>query len=63
LQRYLKDREFIVSVKRKPALIELCYYAAELGMEIDPDGLVEDRADVIRQKLCFDEKCLRYITQ
>ena len=48
LQRYLKDRGVIFSDKRKPALVELCNYAAELGVEIDPEGLVEDRADVIR---------------
>jgi len=59
LQRYLKDRGVIFSDKRKPALVELCNYAAELGVEIDPDGLVEDRADVIRHKLCFDDMCLR----
>ena len=48
MQRYVKDTGVIFSDKRKPALVELCNYAAEVGVEIDPDGLVEDRADVIR---------------
>jgi len=58
LQRYLKDRGVIFGDQRKPALVELCELAAEVGIEIDPDRLVEDRQDVINRKLCFVDVCL-----
>ena len=59
LKQYLKDRGVVFSDQRKPALVKLCENASELEIEVDPDGLVEDRAEVIRQKLCFADVCLR----
>ena len=31
--------------------MELCEAAEELGIDIDPDGLVEDREEIISSKL------------
>lgn len=42
LQTFLKDRGIIFSNQKKVDLIELCSAADELGLEIDPDGLIED---------------------
>lgn len=35
----------------KVNLIELCVKAAELGIQVDPDGLLEDRDIVINEKV------------
>ena len=51
LQRYLKDKEVVFSDIRKPELIDLCQQAEKLGIEVDPDGLLEDREEVLRVKL------------
>ena len=54
LESYLKERCVSVSNSRKASLVQLCAAAAELDIEVDPDGLVEDRAEVIQQKLTLD---------
>ena len=51
LQSFLKDHGVTFADLRKPTLIELCDCAVEIGLEIDPDGLVEDREEVITSKL------------
>jgi len=42
----LKLRGVIFSNTKKADLIELCDIAASLNIEVDPDGLVEDRSDI-----------------
>ena len=51
LQTFLKDRGVIFSNQKKIELIELCLAADELGLDIDPDGLIEDREEILRDKL------------
>ena len=51
LQAYLKERAVVTAGYLKAGLVELCAAAHELGIEIDPDGLVEDRHEVIQDKL------------
>ena len=58
LESYLKERGVSVSGTRKAGLVQLCDSAHELKIEVDPDGLVEDRADVIKDKLILDNKQL-----
>ena len=43
LQKYLKDRGVIFSDMRKTELLEICQAAERLGIEVDPDGILEDR--------------------
>ena len=40
-----------VSKLTKAPLIELCKAAAAIGLSIDPDGLTEDREEVIKDKV------------
>ena len=47
LQGYLKERGVPYTNILKAGLVELCTKAAALGIEVDPDGLVEDRAEVL----------------
>ena len=47
LQAYLKARGVVTSNHLKAGLVELCERAEDLGIEIDPDGLVEDKEDYI----------------
>jgi hypothetical protein len=54
LESYLKERCVSVSKSRKATLVQLCAAADELDIEVDPDGLVEDRAEVIQEKLALD---------
>ena len=54
LQAYLKERAVVTAGYLKAGLVELCAAAHELGIEIDPDGLVEDRHEVIQDKLKTD---------
>ena len=56
LQQYLKQRGVIFANTRKVDLIELCKCAAEVNIEVDPDGLVEDRNEVLKAKLCVNGK-------
>ena len=58
LEGYLKERGVGVSGSKKATLIELCIAACELQIEVDPDGLVEDRAEVINNKLTLDGQLL-----
>ncbi len=51
LQLYLQERGVPISNIRKAELVDLCEAATELDIEIDPDGLLEDREEVIRSKL------------
>ena len=53
LQKYLKDREIVFGGLKKAELdlIGLCEDAERLGLEIDLDGLLECRSNVINHKL------------
>ena len=51
LQTYLKHRGVCTSRLVKQSLVNLCLIASEIGLEVDPDGLVEDRHSVIIAKL------------
>ncbi|KAH3830283.1 hypothetical protein DPMN_103523 [Dreissena polymorpha] len=59
LQKFLQERDVVFSVARKPALVELCLIANSLGLELDPDGLKEDRTEVFIAKLTCESLCLR----
>ena len=48
---FLKLRGVLFSNTKKADLIELCDIAASLNIEVDPDGLVEDRSDILKQKV------------
>lgn len=54
LQRYLKDRGVTFNNELKVGLIELCEKAALLDIEVDPDGLDEDRGSILAEKLHVD---------
>ena len=51
LQQYLKQRGVTYKNELKAGLVELCSEAARLGLEIDPDGLQEDRQHILNSKL------------
>ena len=51
LQEYLKERGVITSNMRKQQLIKLCETASSLNIEVDPDGIHEDKSKNIRNKL------------
>ena len=51
LQNYLKSRGVIFADQRKAGLVELCEKAEEVGIDIDPDGLLEDRNENLKGKL------------
>ena len=55
LQNYLKDRGVTCSDLRKAELVEICEAAGRLGINVDPDGLLEDREDILREKLMIPE--------
>ena len=40
-----------VSGSKKAALVELCEAVHEMNIGVDPDGLVEDHAEIIQEKL------------
>ena len=42
LQKYLKERGVTFSDLRKAELVEICEAADRLGIDVDPDGLLED---------------------
>ena len=50
-QNFLILRGVIFSNTKKADLIDLCDIAASLNIEVDPDGLVEDRSDILKQNL------------
>ncbi|KAL4235340.1 hypothetical protein ACF0H5_006975 [Mactra antiquata] len=51
LQEFLKERGVVFSDTRKADLVELCTLALEVNVEVDPDGLVEDREEVWSEKI------------
>jgi hypothetical protein len=55
LQKYLKERGVTFSDLRKAELVEICEAADRLGIDVDPDGLLEDREDILREKLLIPE--------
>ena len=48
LQQYLRARG--VANQRKLDLVRLCEAAEEIGIELDPDGLLEDREEILKKK-------------
>ena len=54
LQNFLNARGVSFSNTRKADLVELCDIAASINIEVDPDGMVEDRSDILRNKLMTD---------
>ena len=55
LQKILKERGVSFTGERKQGLVELCWLANEIGLEVDPDGLLEDREDILKEKLYLDD--------
>ena len=55
LELYLSERSVTFSGRNKASLVELCQAAHELGLEVDPDGLIEDRGEVILSKLTLND--------
>ena len=51
LQNILRERGVSYDKFKKASLVELCTAALELNIEVDPDGLLEDRDHVISSKL------------
>ena len=51
LQNFLKFRGFLITWQRKLDLVRLYQAAHEISIEIDPDGVLEDREEVIGEKL------------
>ena len=51
LQNFLKARNVTFSGQNKATLLELCEGAKQIGIEVDPDGLLENREEVIKEKL------------
>ena len=47
LQKFLRDRGVSVSNQRKGELVALCQAADRIGIEVDPDGLLEGRSSVV----------------
>ena len=58
LQAYLKARGVITANYLKAGLVELCTAANDLGICVDPDGLLEDRDAVLQEKLLTDDGLL-----
>ena len=50
-QKYLRDRGVVTAQYLKAGLLELCIAAEQLGIEVDPDGLIEDRHEIVSSKL------------
>ena len=46
LQQYLRARGVVISNQRKLDLVRLCEAAEEIGIEVDHDGLLEDREEI-----------------
>ena len=51
LQDYLRERGVVISGIRRASLEDLCLRASEIGLEVDPDGLLEDRTEILQSKL------------
>ena len=57
LTAYLRERGISCAKNNKAALEELVAAARQLDLEVDPDGILEDREPVIREKLSpFSDK-------
>lgn len=59
LQLYLKDRGVTYTNELKASLVQLCLDAESMGLEIDPDGLHEDRAEILAKKLVIGDVTLQ----
>ena len=59
LQLYLKDRGVTYTNELKASLVQLCSDAESMGLEIDPDGLHEDRAEILAKKLVIGDVTLQ----
>jgi hypothetical protein len=59
LQLYLKDRGVTYTNELKASLVQLCSDAESMGLEIDPDGLHEDRAEILAKKLAIGDVILQ----
>ena len=55
LQNFLKNRGVCIHNSGKEDLINLCRQADRLDIEIDPDGLFEDRGATVREKLTLTD--------
>ena len=51
LQQYLSARGVVIANQRKFDLVRLCEAAEDIGIEVDPDGLLEDREEILKEKL------------
>ena len=58
LQNYLKERGVTFSDLRKTELVEICEAADRLGIDVDHDGLLEDREDILRETLLIPEELM-----
>ena len=64
LQSYLRARGVTVTGQKRIALLELCQLAENVGIDIDPDGLIEDREEIIKDKLDIGNMiCVIYRTR
>ena len=54
LQKFLKDRDVPCANERKAALEDLVIACQSLNLPVDPDGLLEDRSEVMLEKLRFE---------
>ena len=59
LQLYLKDWGVTYTNELKTSLVQLCSDAESMGLEIDPDGLHEDRAEILAKKLIIGDVTLQ----
>ena len=59
LQLFFKKRGVTYTGELNASLVQLCSDAATLGIEIDPDGLDEDRAEILAKKLVIGEYLLK----
>ena len=55
LQEFLKVRGVTTTNKKKSELITLCEAAKSINIDVDPDGLRDDRPEVLLKKLTTDD--------
>lgn len=55
LQKYLKEKGVTFSDLQKAELVEICEAADRLGIDVDPDGLLEDREYILRENILIPE--------
>ena len=51
LQQYSRAMAVAIAHQRKLDLVRLCESAEEIGIEGDHDGLLEDREEILKEKL------------